>query len=72
MIRRIPRYHNDWAPASSNGVRLWRASDGTALYPEYLTDPAIIFCPSDVETLSMDTSGTNLTDVTMGVEVRYT
>jgi prepilin-type N-terminal cleavage/methylation domain-containing protein/prepilin-type processing-associated H-X9-DG protein len=44
VVRNMP-YHKSYAPNAG----LWSSFDGVFLYPEYLTDPHIILCPSDVE-----------------------
>jgi prepilin-type N-terminal cleavage/methylation domain-containing protein/prepilin-type processing-associated H-X9-DG protein len=38
-----------WNQPCSNTRGLWSDIDGGAIYPEYLTDPNIVICPSDGE-----------------------
>jgi prepilin-type N-terminal cleavage/methylation domain-containing protein/prepilin-type processing-associated H-X9-DG protein len=38
-----------WNETCSTNNGLWSDIDGGAIYPEYLTDPNIIICPSDVQ-----------------------
>jgi prepilin-type N-terminal cleavage/methylation domain-containing protein/prepilin-type processing-associated H-X9-DG protein len=49
-IGRPVRYDNSHTDAAGlAGVRLWHGFNATEIYPEYMTDMNIIFCPSDVD-----------------------
>ena len=46
-VHRPIRYDQNWNPEGN--VRVWHGFDAMYLYPEYLTDLKVMFCPSDVD-----------------------
>ncbi len=55
-------------PYVTNGTGLYIAMgpDATTLYPEYLTDPAICFCPSDAQSTIKDVTNETTGENTFG------
>ena len=43
------RYNQPYSRATANTISVWSDIDGGQLFPEYLTDPNIIVCPSEAE-----------------------
>ncbi|GMU91764.1 MAG: hypothetical protein AMXMBFR4_08220 [Candidatus Hydrogenedentota bacterium] len=43
------RWDQPVSRATANSIDVWSDIDGGTLYPEYLTDPNIVICPSDGE-----------------------
>lgn len=48
-VARPIRYDNNYVTPPAGDVRVWHGFDAMQLYPEYLTDIKVIFCPSDVD-----------------------
>ena len=54
---KLPTAYMPYSEPYDPGAALWIGYDTVAVYPEYLTDPKVAFCPSDGENLANFESG---------------